>query len=101
MEHIRGDRKGFFRAVDGSVEAGLISYVDAEPDRMIIDHTEVAGHYSGEGVGKLLVVTLAEYAREHAVGCMVLGNSGKPRSMLRELKQLLPQVDFHMEEYKG
>ena len=26
MEHIRGDRKGFFRAVDGSVEAGLISY---------------------------------------------------------------------------
>lgn len=45
--------------------------------------------------------TLAEYAREHAVGCMVLGSSGKPRSMLRELKQQLPQVDFHMEEYKG
>lgn len=66
MEHIRGDRKGFFRAVDGSVEAGLISYVDAEPDRMIIDHTEVAGHYSGEGVGKLLVVTLAEYARANS-----------------------------------
>ena len=45
--------------------------------------------------------TLAEYAREHAVGCMVLGSSGKPWSMLRELKQQLPQVDFHMEEYKG
>ena len=27
MEHIRGDRKGFFRAVDGSVEAGLISWM--------------------------------------------------------------------------
>ena len=45
--------------------------------------------------------TLAEYAREHAVACMVLGGSGKPRSLLRELKAGLPQVDFHMEEYKG
>ena len=26
----------------------------------------LAGHYSGEGVGKLLVVTLAEYARANS-----------------------------------
>ena len=81
MEHIRGDRKGFFRAVDGSVEAGSKSYYEEQenalndlsgllktllPDRMIIDHTEVAGHYSGEGGGKMLVVPLAEYARANS-----------------------------------
>ncbi len=45
--------------------------------------------------------TLAKYAQEHGVGCLVLGSSGNPRSMIRELKQLLPLVDFHMEAYKG
>ena len=66
MEIKRDDngRKGHFTAVSGEVEAGLMTYTWAGDHKFIIDHTEVNPEFSGQGIGKKLVMAAVEFARE-------------------------------------
>lgn len=67
-----GERKGFFKAVEESKEAGLMTYTWAGPGKFIIDHTEVSPEFNGKGVGKQLVMAALAYARAERVKIMPL-----------------------------
>lgn len=55
-------RKGHFKAVEGDVQAGLMTYVWAGENKFIIDHTE--GNPDFKGVGIKLLEKAVAYARE-------------------------------------
>lgn len=57
--------KGAFFAVEGDTQAGMMSYVWAGETKFIIDHTEVNPDFSGQGVGKKMVMAAVEFAREN------------------------------------
>jgi predicted GNAT family acetyltransferase len=68
MEEVIGleanDRKGnFYISVNGKQE-GIMTFVFAGPDKIIIDHTEVNSEYNGKGFGKKMVSKAVEFARE-------------------------------------
>ena len=60
IEYSRGDRKGILRIVDEGKALGWISYQEVGTDRWLIDHTVVFPEYEGQGVGRKLVLALAE-----------------------------------------
>lgn len=66
MEVKRQDdgKKGAFAAMENEVQAGLMTYTWAGNDKFIIDHTEVNPDFSGQGVGKKMVMAAVEFARE-------------------------------------
>ncbi|RZJ63840.1 MAG: N-acetyltransferase [Flavobacterium sp.] len=55
-------RKGHFKAVEGDVQAGLMTYVWAGENKFIIDHTE--GNPDFKGVGIKLLEKAVSFARE-------------------------------------
>ena len=57
-------KKGGFAAMENEVQAGLMTYTWAGEDKFIIDHTEVNPDFSGQGVGKKMVMAAVEFARE-------------------------------------
>lgn len=57
-------KKGAFAAMENDVQAGLMTYTWAGNDKFIIDHTEVNPDFSGQGVGKKMVMSAVEFARE-------------------------------------
>lgn len=57
-------KKGEFAAMENDVQAGLMTYTWAGSDKFIIDHTEVNPDFSGQGVGKKMVMAAVEFARE-------------------------------------
>lgn len=65
-------RKGHFAAMEGDREAGLMTYTWAGDHKFIIDHTEVAPDFSGQGVGMKLVMAAVEFAREKGVKILPL-----------------------------
>jgi predicted GNAT family acetyltransferase len=65
IEQINETKNGYFRAVINEIEAGKMTYVWAGTDRFIIDHTEVHPGFSGQSVGKKLVMQAVSYAREN------------------------------------
>ena len=66
------EKKGFFKALDNGVEAGLMTYSWAGTDKFIIDHTEVNPAFNGKGVGKQLVMAAVEFARKNNLKIMPL-----------------------------
>ena len=59
-----GKRGAFYIEEDGK-EIGLMHYIFAGPQKMIIDHTEVNEAYEGKGLGLQLVKAGVAYAREN------------------------------------
>lgn len=57
-------KNGSFSLVEGEVVAGSVHYVWTGPEKLIISHTEVSSEYSGQGVGKRLVMAVVDIARE-------------------------------------
>ncbi|WP_185113368.1 MULTISPECIES: GNAT family N-acetyltransferase [unclassified Chryseobacterium] len=58
------EKHGSFEAfIDGN-HAGLMTYTWAGEDRFIIDHTEVEEAYNGKGVGKEMLLTAVNFARD-------------------------------------
>lgn len=57
-------KKGAFAAMEKDVQAGLMTYTWAGNDKFIIDHTEVNTDFSGQGIGKKMVMAAVEFARE-------------------------------------
>lgn len=62
IEHFDDGKKGHFKAVEGDVQAGMMTYVWAGEDKFIIDHTEGSPEFSG--VGMKMLNTAVAYARE-------------------------------------
>ena len=58
-----GDSKGRMVAKDGAAEMGEMTFSVAN-DFIIVDHTEVAEGYQGQGVGKKLFWALVEMLRK-------------------------------------
>lgn len=57
-------KKGAFAAMENDVQAGLMTFTWAGTDKFIIDHTEVNSDFSGQGVGKKMVMDAVAFARE-------------------------------------
>lgn len=72
IEQYNTDKNGFFKAMEDYDEAGVMTYVWAGPDKIIIDHTEVNEAYSGKGIGKQLVLEAVKYARDNKIKIMPL-----------------------------
>ena len=67
MEIVRFDdgKKGYFKAIEGDVEAGKMTFVWAGEKKMIIDHTE--GNPDFKGVGLKMLNTAVDYARSNDI----------------------------------
>ena len=65
IEHLNEVKNGHFKAVVRQVEAGRMTYTWSGTDKFIIDHTEVNPDFSGQSVGKKMVLEAAKYAREN------------------------------------
>lgn len=65
IQHKKIGTKGmFFIEQDGNILAEMV-YSMGDPDRMIIEHTEVDNELKGQNIGHQLVHTGVEYARTH------------------------------------
>lgn len=58
------DRKGHFYILANGKQEGIMTFVFAGNDKIIIDHTEVNEGNNGKGYGKKMVAKAVEYARE-------------------------------------
>jgi uncharacterized protein len=65
IERFDDGKKGYFRAVEGDIEAGKMTYVWAGEKKMIIDHTE--GNPDFKGVGIKMLNTAVAYARANDI----------------------------------
>lgn len=65
-------KKGSFKAISDGAQAGEMTYTWAGPDKFIIDHTDVDEAFSGQGVGKQLVMAAVGFAREKHLKIMPL-----------------------------
>lgn len=64
IKKIDDGKNGAFIAMENETEAGKVTFVWAGEDKIILDHTEVESEFSGQGVGKKMVMTAVEFARE-------------------------------------
>ncbi|QEE49743.1 N-acetyltransferase [Flavobacterium alkalisoli] len=60
--HYDDGKKGHFKAMESDVQAGIMTYVWANNDKFIIEHT--IGNPEFKGVGKKLLDKAVEFARE-------------------------------------
>lgn len=65
MQIIQEDdgKRGAFMAIQDGEQAGLMTYVWNADDQFIIEHTEVESAFTGQGVGKKLVMAAVDFAR--------------------------------------
>lgn len=61
IQHYDDGKKGHFKAVEGDVQAGMMTYVWAGDSKIIIDHTE--GNPDFKGVGIKLLNYAVDYVR--------------------------------------
>ena len=67
IQHKQVGGKGmFYVGQDGAILAEMV-YSMPSPNKMIIEHTEVDESLEGKGLGKQLVQTAVEYARNHDI----------------------------------
>lgn len=64
VKHTNDGKRGNFEAFIDGTHAGLMTYTWAGEDRFIIDHTEVEEEYNGKGVGKEMLYSAVDFARE-------------------------------------
>ncbi|MCH7409966.1 N-acetyltransferase [Belliella sp. DSM 111904] len=72
IEQINHESKGYFKAIDDGKEAGRMTYSWAGEQRIIIDHTEVNPEFKGQSVGKKMLMTAVEFAREKNIKILPL-----------------------------
>ena len=70
-QDIQGNKGVFYYDVEGERKAEM-TYSNAGPDKIIIDHTEVDESLRGEGVGYKLVEAAVNYARENQLKILPL-----------------------------
>lgn len=69
MEFVKTDdgKRGMVQAMDGSTEAGAMTYTWAGSDKIIIDHTHVDEAYGGQGLGKHILENILDWVRTENV----------------------------------
>lgn len=67
IEHIKGDKTGYFKAIEDGIEAGRMTYYWKIEGQIIIDHTEVETSFGGRGIGKKLVLAGVDFARKNNI----------------------------------
>jgi len=72
LEQKDDGKKGYFKATENNIEAGVITYVWAGPTKIIIEHTVVNTAFEGKGLGKKLVMAVVEFARQKQLKIMPL-----------------------------
>jgi len=74
MEIKRDDngKKGQFTALVDEEKVGLMTYTWAGEHKFIIDHTEVSPDFSGQGIGRNLVMAAVEFARKNGLKILPL-----------------------------
>ncbi|WP_140938265.1 GNAT family N-acetyltransferase [Sphingobacterium lumbrici] len=72
IQHQQEGSKGRFVALEDGKQIGEMSYSVAGPDKIIIDHTEVAPEEKGKGVGHVLLYKAVEHARDNALKVLPL-----------------------------
>ena len=65
IHHINEGTKGYFLAIENSIEVGRITYVMTTEIKLVIEHTVVNPAYEGNGIGKRLVFAVVDYARDN------------------------------------
>ncbi len=65
-------KKGYFKAIESGLEAGIMTYTWAGETKFIIDHTVVAPLFEGKGIGKKLVMAAVYFARQKHLKIMPL-----------------------------
>lgn len=65
IKQVDNEGRGYFMAEEAGIEAGRMTYVHSGPQRIIIDHTEVSPDYSGQGVGRSMVMEAVDFARKN------------------------------------
>ena len=56
----------FYAGQDGNILAEMV-YTKTAGNKIIVEHTEVSDELGGKGVGKQLVKTVVEYARNNGI----------------------------------
>ncbi|MDO1500714.1 GNAT family N-acetyltransferase [Winogradskyella maritima] len=65
IKHRNSESRGAFYVELNGEEVALMTYSNAGPEKIIIDHTEVSETLKGQGIGKKLVEASVQYARKH------------------------------------
>lgn len=73
------EKNGAFHLEEDGTEKGLMTFVWAGSDKIIIDHTEVDSSSGGKGFGKMLVEAAVNTAREKGIKIIPLCPFAKKR----------------------
>lgn len=65
VQHKGDNQRGLFFIEKDGREIAALSYVFAGEDKFIIEYTEVHPSFGGLGIGKKLIQTAVNFAREH------------------------------------
>jgi len=65
IKHFNQQEKGYFEAVEDNIYVGKLTYTWKNKTTFIADGTEVVKEFNGRNVGKTLLLTAVEYAREN------------------------------------
>ena len=65
LEQVNGQGGGRFNALKDGEEVGYVNYSWMGKDRLSMDYVKVRSELSGQGIGKEIVVAVADFAREH------------------------------------
>lgn len=72
IKHEENGSKGAFIAEEDGKKIGEMTYSQAGPGKIIIDHTEVDEQEKGKGIGHLLLNKVVEFARDKGLKIMPL-----------------------------
>ncbi|MGV6944077.1 GNAT family N-acetyltransferase [Sphingobacterium kyonggiense] len=72
IKHEESGNKGSFITEEEGKQIGIMTYSQAGPGKIIIDHTEVDPDEKGKGIGHLLLNKAVEHARANDVKIMPL-----------------------------
>lgn len=67
IAYLHDTESRIFKAMDGELQAGYLTYIPMGEHIMAIDHTVVKPSYQGQGIAKELVMQAVAYARGHQI----------------------------------